>query len=139
METLRYHDFHLRGYSVSDFGSRIELDLVHDYPGCPEKVESRITFSGVVCYSFVHPSGAILTEIDEVPVASLVAEELSFLTEAARQHGLEHWGSGPDEYVRTLQKEWLRAWRLESAVGFSGFVIALNVEGHAEAVVAPAS
>lgn len=43
---MRYHDFHLRGYSVSDFGAHIELDLVYDYPDC-EKVESRITFSGV--------------------------------------------------------------------------------------------
>ncbi len=79
---------------------------------------------GVVCYRFTHPSGAIITEIDEVDLALLVEEEASFLTDAAK-YGLKHWTpGGMEEYVAHLQKEEVSAWRVESAIGFDGFVIA---------------
>lgn len=136
MEPLRYHDFHLRGYSVLDFGARIVLDLVlHDRDS--DWYESSITFSGVVCYRFTHPSGAIITEIDEVDLALLVEEEASFLTDAAK-YGLEHWTlGGMEEYVANLQREGGRAWRIESAIGFGGFVIAKDVAGQCSIVRRP--
>lgn len=129
METLRYHDFHLRGYSVSEFGTRIVFDLVYDYPDC-DKDESLITFSDVACYSFIHPSGAIITDIDEVDVASLVADEAAFFTEVAPQYGLRHWRHSNTtlaDYVKALQEAQLRAWYITSAVGFFGFLIAKSV------------
>jgi hypothetical protein len=86
-QSLRYHDFHLRGYAASDFGTTIALDLVYDYPG-HDKAQSRISFSEVACYSFVHTSGAIITDIDEVPVTSLVADEAAFFTEQAHLLGV---------------------------------------------------
>lgn len=30
---MRYHDFHLAGYTVSDFGGTVTLHLIYDYPG----------------------------------------------------------------------------------------------------------
>ncbi len=131
MEPLRFHDFHLRGYTVSDFGTRIVLDLVYDYPDAG-KDESRITFSDVACYSFLHPSGAIITDIDELDVATLVREEAAFFTRVAPQYGLRHWNysdRGLEDYLSALRNEQMRAWRITSAVGFDGFVIAKSVSG----------
>ena len=50
---MRYHDFHLREYRVSDFGKHITLDLVYDYAGKP-KERSQIEFSDVALYNFTH-------------------------------------------------------------------------------------
>ncbi len=72
MEPLRYHDFHLRGYAVSDFGTRIVLDLV---------------YRGVL-----------------------------FL-------------DGLKDYLNALRNEYMRAWRIASALGFDGFVIAKSISG----------
>lgn len=128
MTALRYHDFHLRGYSVSDHGQSIELDLVYDYPDEPVEC-SRITFSGVASYSFVHTDGAIITNILEVPVASLVADEESFFTENSTLYGVRFWQSDLAHYVTTLQERGFRAWEIISAMGFHGFVIAETIHG----------
>ncbi len=131
MEPLRYHDFHLRGYAVSDFGTRIVLDLVYDYPES-DKDESRITFSDVACYSFLHPAGAIITDIVETDIATLVREEAAFFTDVAPQHGLRYWNYSEDglkDYLNALRNEHMRAWRIASALGFDGFVIAKNISG----------
>jgi hypothetical protein len=131
MDPLRFHDFHLRGYTVSDFGTRIVLDLVYDYPDV-NKDESRITFSDVAYYSFLHPSGAIITDIDEIDVAALVQEDAAFFTEIASQYGLRHWNDsahGLEGYLSALRNEQMRAWRISSAIGFDGFVIAKSVSG----------
>jgi len=127
---MKYHDFHLRGYSVESFGSRIVLHLVYDYPG-GEKQESRIEFSDVACYSFQHTTGAIITDIEELDVATLVKEEEDKLLDFARQYGLKFWKTDISNYIATLQKEGLRGWRINSAIGFGGFVIARSVKGDA--------
>jgi hypothetical protein len=135
MTALRYHDFHLRGYSVSDHGQSIELDLVYDYPDEPVEC-SRITFSGVASYSFVHTDGAIITNILEVPVASLVADEESFFTENSTLYGVRFWQSDLAHYVTTLQERGFRAWEIISAMGFHGFVIAETIHGRIDTLFA---
>lgn len=127
---MKYHDFHLRGYSVKDFGARIVLDLVFDYPD-RKKEESRIEFRDVACYSFDHACGAIITDIEELNVATLAREEEQKLAYFARQHGLKHWKTGISDYIAAIQKEQLRGWRIDSAIGFSGFVIARSLEASA--------
>jgi len=132
MPPLRCHDYHLRGYSVLDFGTRIVFDLSYDYPDNPDKAESCITFADVECYSFVHPSGAIITDIDELDVSTLVMEEAAFFTEAATRYGLRSWRErhwSLAEYVSTLQAGQFRAFRIYSALGFDGFVVAKNATG----------
>jgi hypothetical protein len=127
---MKYHDFHLRGYSVEDFGARIVLDLVCDHPD-QKKEESRIEFCDVACYSFDHASGAIITDIEELDVATLAREEGQKLAFLARQHGLKYWKADISDYIATIQKEQLRGWRIDSAIGFAGFVIARTVEASA--------
>jgi hypothetical protein len=127
---MKYHDFQLRGYSVESFGSRIVLDLVYDHAGS-EKEESRIQFSDVACYSFEHTTGAIITDIEELDVAILAKEEEHKLLTFSRQHGLTFWKTNISDYIATLQKEGLKGWRIGSAIGFGGFVIARSVEGGA--------
>jgi hypothetical protein len=67
---MKYHEFHLRGYAVRDFGARIILDLVFDYPD-RTKEESRIEFCDAACYYLDHACGAIITDIEELDAATL--------------------------------------------------------------------
>jgi hypothetical protein len=123
---VRFHDFHLAGYTVSDFGGTIVLDLVYDYPDRPSET-SRIKFSDVAAYHFVHTGGAIITEIEEIRVPQLLKQVGDQLAEWSRMHGLLHWSDDRDQYAATLQQKGYRAWTIESAVGFEGFVIAKSV------------
>jgi len=59
---MRYHDFHLKGYAATKFGTDILLELLYDYPGQPVGT-SWIHFSDVEAYHFIHTGGAIITEI----------------------------------------------------------------------------
>jgi hypothetical protein len=123
---MRYHEFHLRGYTVSDFGSTIVLHLVYDYPGQP-KERSDIEFSDVICHYFIHGSSAIIIRIDEEPIAEFIREEEQLLSSLATKHGLNYWHTDASEYVRTLERKGFRVWRIASATGFGGFVMARNV------------
>jgi len=126
---MRFHDYHLKGYTVLETGRTrtIVLDLLYDYPDV-EKYTSRIEFRNVTCYSFKHTAGAIITEIEEVDLAVLVKEEATLLAQF-EHYGLDHWRTDATQYLAKLKAEKFRAWRLESAVGFSGFVIGLEAKG----------
>ena len=123
---MRYHDFHLTGYTVSDFGGTIVLDLECDRPD-QTKETSRIKFSDVAAYHFVHTGGAIINEIDEIRVPQLLEKVGGQLAEWNRMHGLLYWDKDREQYAATLKEKGYRAWTIESAVGFEGFVIAKSV------------
>ncbi|MBI3416156.1 MAG: hypothetical protein HY043_12735 [Verrucomicrobia bacterium] len=124
---MRYHDFHLAGYRVSDFGGTISLDLVYDYPPLP-KERSTIQFSDVVAYHFVHTGAAILNHIGEETIESLLQRIGSSLVEWWRLHGgYQLWDDDPSKYRAKLEKEGYRAWTIDSAIGFEGFVVAKAV------------
>ena len=127
---MEFHDYFLKGYSVLDSGvaRSIVLDLVYDYPNV-EKRSSRITFHHVNCYLFKHTTGAIITDIEEVELTVLVLEEAEQLAFFARQHGLQHWETNVTQYLEKLKAEKFRAWQMDSAIGFSGFVIVLDIDG----------
>lgn len=121
---MRYHDFHLAGYTVSDFGSTIALHLVYDSPGQDEE-ESIIQFTNVAAYHFVHTGGAIITEITEQPIADLFRRIGKDLTEWRRLHGgYQLWDDDLDKHRDNLETAGYRAWSIDSAVGFEGFIIA---------------
>jgi hypothetical protein len=120
---MQYHDYHLRGYTVSEFGTRITLHLVYDYPGATVE-DSFIEFVDVACYHFSHTTDAILTEIDERPLDTLLKDEENFLTKAAQQDGLRFWEESFPKYLDRLKREGYKAWQLDSAIGFTGFVVA---------------
>lgn len=123
---MRYHDFHLDGYTVRDSGATIELHLGFER-GTPREEESHIVFSEVSCYHFTHIDRAIIVEINEVPIREVVKKEEAFLSTAAYELGLRHWRTGAEDFATQLEKEGLSAWTIDSAIGFAGFVIARSV------------
>jgi hypothetical protein len=124
---VRFHDFHLAGYSVSDFSATIVLELVYDYPDQPAET-SRIKFSDVEAYHFVHTGGAIILDIAQVSVAELLQQVGDQLAERWRLHGgYTHWDDDRAKYLATLEQNGYHAWTIDSAIGFEGFVIAKSV------------
>ena len=123
---MRYHDFHLREYRVSDFGKHITLDLVYDYAGKP-KERSQIEFSDVALYNFTHTGGAIITDIDETSVDDLLSEVGASLSVWSQKRGVTGWRDNLENYRTTLESAGHKAWRVVSAVGFYGFVVARSV------------
>jgi len=123
---MRYHDFHLREYRVSDFGKHITLDLVYDYAGKP-KEQSQIEFSDVALYNFTHTGGAIITDIDETSVDDLLSEVGASLSVWSQKHGVTGWRDNLENYRTTLESAGHKAWRVVSAIGFYGFVVAKSV------------
>jgi hypothetical protein len=124
---MRYHDFHLAGYTVSDFGGTITLYLVYDYPA-RAKEESVIGFSDVAAYHFVQTGGAIITEITEEPIAGLFRRIGGDLADWWRSHGgYLLWDDDLNTYQAKLEGAGYHAWTIGSAVGFEGFVIAKAV------------
>ena len=124
---MRYHDFHLREYRVSDFGKRITLHLVYDYAGKP-KEESQIEFSDVALYNFTHTGGAIITDIEEASLDDLMNEVGASLITWNKQHGVTGWRENLETYQATLESAGHKAWRLISAIGFYGFIVARSVQ-----------
>jgi hypothetical protein len=123
---MRYHDFHLREYRVADFGRRITLDLVFDYAGKPRE-ESRIEFLDVALYNFTHTGRAIITDIEEASLGDLLGEAGATLTIWHKQHGISGWRDSLENYRVSLESAGLKAWRIASAIGFYGFVVAGSV------------
>ena len=121
---MQLHDFKLTGYTVSAQGSRIALHLEYGYPNQPKEV-SHIEFSEFAAYHFVHTGAAVITDIEEVPLADLLASVGDRLAEWWRRHGgLRHWSDDRAAYLAKLESAGLRAWEISSSVGFEGFVIA---------------
>lgn len=136
---MRFHDFHLAAYEVGEFGTKIVLHLVRDYPGVPRQ-ESFIEFSDVAAYHFIHTGGAIITDIREVALADLLRDVGETLTECWREHGgYLHWNDDREAYRAALESRGYQAWNLTSAIGFAGFVIARSVAQTAAIPGTPAS
>jgi hypothetical protein len=123
---MRFHDYHLSGYEVLDRGETIILHLAYGYPG-EATDESHIRFSNVALYNIVHTSNAIITDIEEVPVSDLVQELGNDVAEWNRMYAVKLWKDSVQNYSLTLQTEGYIAWRIDSAIGFHGFVIAKAV------------
>ena len=124
---MKYHDWHLKGYSVRDNGTRVVLHLAWDYPN-QEMKENHIVFSDVVAYHFIHGMGAIITEIDEEPLVAFAQNEESFIRTTNAQVGLREFNEDVGEYLGFLSREGYRYWTISSAIGFAGFVVAKSIE-----------
>lgn len=127
---MRFHDYHLSKYEVSDYGETVTFHLIIDYPG-QERDESCISFTGVALYHFIHASAAIILDIEEIPVPNLLKEWGSEIAEWNRMHGVRLWKDNLQDYSLRLQSEGYKAWRIESSIGFYGFVIAKAVAKNA--------
>lgn len=123
---LRCHDFYLHKYEVSDKEKTITFHLVYDYPNT-EKIESCIKFNDVALYHFEHTDGSIITDIGELPIPKLITEISVDLKEWQHWYSVRFFNGSIPDYVSYLQTEGYRAWRIDSAIGFYGFVIAKQV------------
>lgn len=121
-----YHDYHLAGYSVSDFGGTIVLDLIYDYPNEP-KLESKIEFIEVALYHFVHTGGAIISNILPTPVGRLLSDHSAQISEWNRKHSVPGWTDNLNGYEDHLAGLGLSGWTIESSIGFQGFLFAKAV------------
>ena len=124
---MRYHDYHLDRYEVSNRGEVIIFYLVYGYPG-EETDESVIKFTDVVLYHFIHTTGAIITDIYEEPIREFVEKWSKEITEWNRMLGVSLWKDSLENYAKTLESKALKVWCIESAIGFYGFVVAKAVE-----------
>lgn len=123
---MRYHDYHLNKYEVSDHGETIIFHLIYDYP--EEKIdESKIKFSNVALYNFSHTTSANITDIEEATISDLAQEVGSYITEWNRMYGVRLWRDNLQNYGLWLQSEGYKAWRIISAIGFYDFIIAKSV------------
>jgi hypothetical protein len=87
---MKYHDYHLQGYTVADFGGKVTLHLVLDSPG-KSRDESYIEFSEVALYNFTHTTAAIVTDIVEAPLPELLVEigdSLNQVASGIRRNGM---------------------------------------------------
>lgn len=123
---MEYHDYRLRSYQVAEFGSLITLDLVYDYPGRAVR-ESQIRFHGVKLYHFVHTTGAIITDIEEVSLAGILSEYEASISAWANDQGVADWRADTRQLLKDWSALFLRAWSIDSAIGFKGFVIATSI------------
>lgn len=122
VEEFDYHDFHLRGYAVRDYGQSIILDLTS---GSEPERTTLLTFSGVESYRFLHTGGAIVTCILKVPFMEAVREiGADFSTEFRRHGGLSVSFECNEEYGAYFEKEGLHTWLILSAIGFAGMIVA---------------
>jgi len=124
---MRYHDYHIKEYSVSDRGETITFDLVYGYPE-NETDQSIITFTGVALYNFEHTNNAIVTDIYEVPIPELFQEISSSVIEWNRRHSVKDFKETNEQFIEHLVSQGNIAWRIESAIGFYGFIIAKAVK-----------
>ena len=124
---MRFHDFHLSGYSVRKFGGEIVLHLIYDYPPQPPE-ESHIRFGDVEFYHFVHTGGAIILDIAEVSLSEVLDHFGDRMSEWNRQHGISRWDDDRAKYQAALESDSLRVWEIASAVGFAGVVVAKTIQ-----------
>nr|WP_136252929.1 hypothetical protein [Ningiella ruwaisensis] len=125
---LRFHDYHLQKYEVTDHGKTVKLYLGFGYPG-KETDLSEITFAEVAVYHFEHTAYSIITDIENVPIRSIVEEEKDNIQNWNRYYGVDIWKDDFEATVNYLESNNYSAWYIESAIGFGGFVVAKSVSG----------
>ena len=124
---MRFHDFSLLGYQVIDGGETIIFDLLYEYPNEKSKA-SCIRFTGVAIYNFAHTAKAIITDIYETPVSEMLTNYRSDIEKWARLYSLKFWqDDGLVGYIKRLEADGYKAWKIESAIGFQGFIVARKV------------
>lgn len=128
MGSVQYHDYRLRGYRIEDLGAVVTLDLVYDYPGAVVR-ESQIRFQHVKLYQFLHTAPAIITSIEEVPLTTVLAEHGSSIRRWATRQGVAGWRSDTQQLLMDWAAATLKAWCIDSAIGFTGFVVAASLVG----------
>lgn len=124
---MEYHDWHLSGYSVTDFGQNIILHLAWNYPDSDYR-ENHIEFSDVAAYHFLHTDGTILTVLKEFHVSSFIDDHEDYFKTTAQQQGLRYWDGDFTKYKQHIVGQNYKSWGILSAIGFEGFIMAKSVQ-----------
>lgn len=85
------------------------------------KIDTAGTFAAV--YSF----GAIITDIEEVSLKELLSDHEASIKAWSADQGIADWHTGVEQLFEDWSALSLKAWCIESAIGFNGFVIATSV------------
>lgn len=78
-------------------------------------------------YNFVHTAGAIVTDIEQVPLEKLFREAGEKISRWQREFGITGWTGDIDDFRKSLETNGQRGWWIGAAIGFNGFVIAKQV------------
>ena len=129
-----FGDYLLVDYSVSCDEAQIRLRARRVDPGEPRM--TMLLFRGVVAYHFKDDNfGTILLYVIEDSLeAFLRLHEVEFATGFARAGWPGFWTGSLDEALAKLGARGIRAYRISSAIGMSGWVLASSFETLAEDV-----
>jgi hypothetical protein len=129
MVTRSIHDNHVLGYSV-DHERREILIRTEFHDRGPPYESTNLRFQGVAGYLLLDALGGILLQVREASVEEVSSQYGPFLTEGRSFGWPGTWIFGEEPLLQSLQKNKLRVWRIDSSIGFDGFVFAqsLHVE-----------
>ena len=122
---MKYHDYHLSGYSVDCDSSVITLTL--SWPYDKKTPNEQIIFTGVAGYHFRDAIGSIICSIEEADLGDFIrskTEEFSQLNKAIGYP--KYWKPSIEETIENLQGK--QAWTIPSSIGFEGHVIAETIK-----------
>ncbi|HEY5792355.1 MAG TPA: hypothetical protein VIS74_03595, partial [Chthoniobacterales bacterium] len=89
-----------------------------------------IRFSDVIFYHFIHLGGAIITDIFTTSLKEALAEHQIVLASLNAQHGgIPLHEKDEDALISKIESESYSTWMIESAIGFSGFVVGKAITG----------
>jgi hypothetical protein len=117
---MKYHDYHLSGYSVDCESSIITLRL--SWPYDKETPNEQIIFTGVSGYIFRDAIGSIICDIREVDLGEFIRSNKEELSERNKIGCPKYWRPSIEETLQNLQGK--HAWLITSSIGFEGHVIA---------------
>lgn len=124
--SMRFHDYHLLGYVVSNFGRTITLNLVQNVND-PTTPTSTVEFTDVAYYQFNHSDDAIITDIREESLSESIERRQGDIESMAHIGSIRHWNGNFDSYRDFLINDKFRAWTIEAAIGFAGHIVAKSV------------
>lgn len=123
---MKFHDYHLREYSVTDHGRTITLELVESL--APGADVSIIRFSEVIVYHFTHLGGAIITDLFETTFLDAAKETGFDLSKIqAKLGGLPFAADDNSACQRHFTENHVKTWLLISAIGFTGLIVAKDL------------
>jgi hypothetical protein len=126
--TAPFGDYRLISYEVSCERREITFRTERNEPGEPRHTE--VLFNGVMAYHFEYDNfDTILSHIIELPIATFLAEHASQLSAGSTQAGwAPFWDGSVEDASRKLHQASIHAFRITSAMGMRGWVLAQSVK-----------
>lgn len=121
--SLSVHDNLLVAYSV-DLEKR-EIQFRTKFPSEPPEF-TDVTFTGVDCYSFEHDStcGTIIFDFVETSPLKVYEDNVAELIAGIPYGWPGDWAKSREAAFQFFMKKEIKAWRLESSLGMTGWILA---------------